>query len=128
MFTHGSAWRQVAEVAFDVTSPAVLAVVGYFLFRWFWIGRFRCGGFRFRRFGLDCERDLGSGDAQPDDGGTTHWNTLHPLAIYEDSIAAAQVAHPPLVILEKHFGVRAAHIFVLNAYFAIFDTPDSKWF
>jgi len=38
-----------------------------------------------------------------------------------------QVAHPPLAILENHLSVRAAHIFTLNAYFAIFHAPDSKW-
>jgi hypothetical protein len=58
----------------------------------------------------------------------TYGNKLNPLAIHKNAVATIQVAHPPLAILENYLGMRAAHIFVLDTYFAIFDTPDSKCF
>jgi hypothetical protein len=58
----------------------------------------------------------------------TYGSTLNPLAIDKNAVAAIQIAHPPLAVLENHLGVRAAHIFILDADFAIFDAPDSKRF
>ena len=77
---------------------------------------------------MDFEGNLRSGDAQPDGHRLTHGSMLNPLAIDKNSVAAIQIAHPPLAGLENHLRVRAAHIFILDAYFAIFDAPDSKCF
>ncbi|MGA2580551.1 MAG: hypothetical protein ABSH24_31540 [Bryobacteraceae bacterium] len=58
----------------------------------------------------------------------TYGGSLNALAIDKNAVAAIEVAQPPLAVLEDHLGMCAAHIFIFDADFAIFDAPDSKRF